>query len=227
MTTERTKIEIVEDFRKEFPGVDLPEYTHVKVLAEDGFDVLEYFKAKFDETKPHMVVRHREGKQLSEHFHVQGILLKEVGKPGDVHAEYEHPAKRRRKKPFQMKREHFKSADALGFLYVLKPPEWTIGRAIEDIVLTWYFNEEAIQKMRKLSEELFELKKRKVTTVLGNVKRFESDTPEEFHTKCTIAVMESLSQESKAFHAGIKNQVLKYQFEHHTGDRRYIAGRYM
>jgi hypothetical protein len=156
---------VVADWRSRIPDTG---YTHVKVISDLGWElpeVKDYFERKFDSTKPHLVVLHRHGKTEKFHFHVQGILKRGITR-AKVHKDAHHPAKKRKLKPFQMKREHFEGATANGFMYMLKPQEVRPNRELSDLIVVSSFSDDEHKAIIKDSKEYFLKLKRTLQDVL-------------------------------------------------------------
>ena len=60
-------------------------------------------------------------------------------------------------------------------------------------------------------------------TVKDLVAALEDRDPQEFHQVATQAVLANLSKEGKAFHSGIKCQVLGAMFERSAAYHQYVA----
>lgn len=153
---------------------DIPNsgYTHVKVVADLEWGTQEckdYFDRKFDSSKPHMIVHHRNGKTEKLHFHVHGVLKPGISK-GKVHKDAHHPAKKLKKKPFQMKAEHFHGATADGFMYMLKPAEAQAceagSRELSDLVIKTSFSDDFIDQIITDSRTYFLKMKSTLTSAL-------------------------------------------------------------
>lgn len=227
--TARSEEIITEEVKELLGSRPFIGYTHVKVNEEEGFSITDFVGEKFDMSYPLLVARHRYGSAEQAHFHVQGYLKEGIGRK-DVHSTYDHPAKRRKgkgSKPFKMKKEHYDGADAMGFLYMLKPTEAleVHVRPRDDLVILTNFEEEEIEKIILWSKELYDMKKRTISHILSLMPLGVS--PSAFHMRATEKVLDSLMAEGKQFHNGIRHQILTAMYARDKSLREFVIQKYL
>jgi hypothetical protein len=227
---ERSPEIIEEEFKLMMGDRPWTGYCHIKVNEEEGFSITDYFESRFSLGHPHLVVRHRYGKSEQSHFHIQGFLKEGITRK-DVHSTYEaHPAKRRcgkGSKPFKMRKDHFDQADAIGFLYMVKPQEALPTRPHEDLVIFCGFKHNEVPLLIAWSAELSAMKKRTVQHMISLMEVNDATEPKDFHLKATRLVLDSLKAEGKQFHNGIRHQILTAMYERDTSLCEYVIQKYL
>lgn len=215
------KAEYLEEMANWWAELRGDGYCHVKVTEEPGFSddqVKAYFESKFDPSEPHLIVRHRAGEK--PHFHVQGVLLEGVTR-ATLHKQTEHPAKKRLKKPFQCKKEHFEHADKDGFKYMLKPVEWDNNKRVyDDFIIHTSFDTDQILWISRLSLEFYNAKKNTLPIILKKVDQVAC--PQTYYHSLKWAAYDHLVATSTSLNpTHVRNIVIHFMWS--TGYKPYKA----
>ena len=195
---------------------DVKIYDNIKVTMHDEFDVKAYADAKFDNSRPLLIVRHRHGKKEKQHWHITGILT------ADTH-QAPHPDKQgggKGCKPIQKKSKEL--YDFRSFDYCLKPKE----AAHDDVVVYTNLSFECIEKCIARSAAYHAGKASAIPDIIDKCFPGQYEDAATYHSRVIVACLDHLAADDTQPGPWLTHRVRLGIFKKHKRFHPYVASLY-